>query len=508
MIYIPDTSAIIEGVVVDLIKKEKIKDKIVIHFAALSELEHQANKGKAVGFLGIEELKEIRRLSVEKGIEVLYEGERPTGAQIKYAKLGEIDAHIRDYAWSNGYVLITCDKIQAELGRAMGLETVYVEPEKKETRAKIESFFDDDTMSVHLREGVEPIAKKGKPGAWIFEKISDKKLTAEEIKEISRELIENTAIAENAFIEVDRKGSTIVQYGDYRTVICKPPLSDGWEITSVKPLVKLEIEDYHLSKKLIERLSKKAEGILIAGAPGMGKSTFARALALYYARQNKLVKTVEAPRDLQLPDIITQYSKNIGTSEEIHDILLLSRPDYTIFDEMRNTNDFELFADLRLAGVGMVGVVHATEAIDAIQRFVGRVELGMIPSIIDTVIFIKDGAVNKVLELNMVVKVPSGMTERDLSRPVIEVKDFLTGELLYEIYVFGEETIVVPVKKKKLDIKKLGSVSKFIEFSEVKNGVLYIHVRRRNIPAIIGKQGKKIKKLEEKVGMPIEVVEV
>ncbi|RLJ09427.1 MAG: ATPase, partial [Candidatus Aenigmatarchaeota archaeon] len=86
MIYIPDTSAIIEGVVVDLIRRGKIKDKIVIHFAVLSELEHQANVGKAVGFLGIEELKEIKKLSAEKGIEVSYEGERPTGSQIRYAK--------------------------------------------------------------------------------------------------------------------------------------------------------------------------------------------------------------------------------------------------------------------------------------------------------------------------------------------------------------------------------------------------------------------------------------
>ena len=71
-------------------------------------------------------------------------------------------------------------------------------------------------------------------------------------------------------------------------------------------------------------------------------------------------------------------------AKEIHDILLLSRPDYTIFDEMRNTEDFRLFADLRLSGVGMLGVMHATKSIDAIQRFIGRIELGVIPHIIDT----------------------------------------------------------------------------------------------------------------------------
>jgi ATPase len=159
------------------------------------------------------------------------------------------------------------------------------------------------------------------------------------------------------------------------------------------------------------------------------------------------VKTVESPRDLILSRSITQLSKNYATSEEIHDLLLLSRPDYTIFDEMRDTADFQLYVDLRLAGVGMVGVVHATSPIDAVQRFVRRVELGMIPSIIDTVIYMKDGEVKKVYSLSMTVKVPAGMGEEDLSRPVVVVKDFLTGEPEYEIYVFGEETFVVPLRR-------------------------------------------------------------
>ena len=59
---------------------------------------------------------------------------------------------------------------------------------------------------------------------------------------------------------------------------------------------------------------------------------------------------------------------------------------------MRNTDDFRLFADMRLAGVGMVGVVHGTNPIDSIQRFIGRIELGVIPQVVDTVIFPRSGA--------------------------------------------------------------------------------------------------------------------
>ena len=56
----------------------------------------------------------------------------------------------------------------------------------------------------------------------------------------------------------------------------------------------------------------------------------------------------------------------------------------------------------------MVGVVHANSPIDGIQRFIGKIELGIIPSILDTVVFVKDGGIEKVYELELKVKVPSG----------------------------------------------------------------------------------------------------
>jgi len=253
----------------------------------------------------------------------------------------------------------------------------------------------------------------------------------------------------------------------------------------------------------------------------MGKTTFSQALAEFYANQDKIVKTVEAPRDLILPDNITQYAISHGSSQEIHDILLLSRPDYTFFDEMRNTDDFKLFADLRLAGVGMVGVVHATNAIDAIQRFLGRVEMGVIPQIIDTVFFIKDGFINRVLSLKMTVKVPSGMTEADLARPVVVVNDFETGKEAYEIYSYGEQTVVVPVQETKKGDKKgihklaeLAIEDEFAHYSNmakvevVSDNKCIVYVPERDIPKIIGKQGKNISMMEKSLGMSVEVREL
>ncbi len=261
----------------------------------------------------------------------------------------------------------------------------------------------------------------------------------EQLEKMVRELISMAHRSNDTMIEVRRDHSLIIQHKDIRVVAVFPPVSDGIEITAVKPLVKRRIEDYSLHPKVLARLEEGgAEGILIAGSPGAGKTTFAQALAEFYLSKNRIVKTIESPRDMTLPPQVTQLSKTMASSEEIHDILLLSRPDYTIFDEMRDTADFQVYVDLRLAGIGMVGVVHATTPIDAIQRFIGRVELGgMLPSIMDTIIFMDKGDVSKVYSLEMSVKIPEGMREQDLARPVVTVRDFINGDAEYEVYVFG-----------------------------------------------------------------------
>lgn len=1187
---VPDTSVIIEGMVSRKIKAGEIKPTVVlIHEAVIAELEHQANMNKTIGFLGLDEIKHLKELSGQFGFELNFAGVRPSASEIRHARLGEIDALIRQLAFETDGALLTADKVQAEVARAKDIPVIFVEVEQLQHTIRLEKYFDDSTMSVHLRENVVPKSKKGVPGNWSLGEIADKPLSRDELKEISREIIEEAGIRKDGFVEIERPGSTIVQLGPYRIVITRPPLSDGWEITAVRPVKKLSLDDYKLSDKLKHRIKEQAEGILIAGAPGMGKclpgneivytedfmpvtvkrcyeeniteilgidelgavkkqmitqrakrldtgllklttrsgrvitvtprhplltfagklewkeakdfkvgekiavvrnvrlegndeldvlgyydafrtlcrlkdlpkqelqywykyrgikrdiikilfhvegskadeiahklnaslkyvqevvrllinydaiekkdgrlnlkqkyftasndeilllsdltelnisssnideiaayvpnngkinyikipkkvtpelckflgyiysegggdklcftnsnrklvddfmdasrkvfgiekwkthgltyyldwsktfqpilskwgyplkqrkksriivlpgflmhcsipnlgeflrayfdgdggvekngrsieyytssdmaaqqlsllllrigvfssvkakfaaganrytvritdrrsmkafceniklldevksgklnqclakpysqifcydirtalapirrffvedikkikpsvsiellpkilrilyeknfsyvsrtenvmltlkeyldrlegmesiyaqnadrltyshlmknemdhnslkhwargrrqkistlnklvaslgydfavspmklsflvksiinanrisitqvsglvgtnqatlslrlqngwdtrkdqlmllykstyaefmqtkkdfeaaittieilcksdvifdsivkvetlneetevydfetsshnfiagklpvivhnSTFAQALAEHYAGQGKVVKTVEAPRDLILPDNVTQYAISHGTPQEIHDILLLSRPDYTIFDEMRNTADFQLFADLRLAGIGLAGVVHATNPIDAIQRFVGRIELGVIPQIVDTVIFIRNGFISKVLSLNMTVKVPEGMTEADLSRPVVVVNDFETGKLEYELYSYGEETVVIPVRGLgKSPIQQFAALALEARMKEyasnakvemVSDSKCVVYVPEKEIPRLIGKDGRNIAAIEEKLGVSIDV---
>jgi len=514
---VPDTSIIIEGLLSELISKDIIKTKkVIIHKSVIAELEAQANKNREIGFLGLEEIKHIREICDKKSIEIIFEGIRPGEFEIKYAKTGEIDARIRDLARKENATLITADTVQALVAEAEGIEVLLYEFEEKDEEFVLKKFFDENTMSVHIKEGIVPRAKVGRPNEWVFIDLPFPAFERDEIKKLAKRILEQTEKREDGFVEIDRSGSTILQVGTYRIVITRPPFSETYEITAVRPIKILSLEEYGLDQRILERLEKSAEGILIAGSPGQGKTTFAQALAKYYSEKGKIVKTIEAPRDLVVPKNVTQYALSYGTSQEIKDILLLSRPDYTIFDEMRNTSDFHLFSDLRLSGVGMIGVIHATQPIDAIQRFVRRVELGVIPHIVDTVIFIEGGKIKKVLGLNIEVKVPSGMTEEDLARPVVVVNDFLTGKPEYEIYTYGDEAVVVPVKTipsekgvytiaKRFIKEKMKRYASHIDISFLSPERALVRVPESAIPNIIGKQGKNIDKLEKEIGIKITV---
>jgi ATPase len=522
--FVLDTSIIIDGEITKMLEEGSIEEEsdIIIPLAVLDELQSQASTNKEHGFVGLEEIKKMREICTAKNISLRFVGQRPDLDDIRLAKHGRIDAIIKDVAMHESATLITADYVQALVAEAQGIKALHIRTPTKTTDLEFEEYFDDTTMSVHLKEGTFPMAKRGKPGNFQLVKISQEKTTYHQLSNIIKEVSEASRVTGMGSVEISRSGATVLQFGNFRIAITRPPFSDGLEVTIVRPIIRLELEDYNPSNKLMERLSGKAEGIIIAGPPGSGKSTLASSVAQFYSKGGKIVKTFESPRDLQVPDEVTQYGPLEGSFEKAVDILLLVRPDYTIFDEVRRAHDFEVFADMRLAGVGMVGVVHASSPLDAIQRFMGRVELGMVPHILDTIIFVRDGSIRKVYELTLTVKVPSGMTEADLARPLVEVRDFESGVIEYEIYTFGDENVVVPVSelakggggqtesgvRKLAQSKIMDIVRRFdpsAEVNVVSDNKVQVRVSKEAAPRIIGKGGSTVSELEEMLGVKIDV---
>lgn len=445
--YILTLDALKSGLVSKLVDNKILEGVFILPWSVVKEIEKDLGNNSLSKERILRELNRLKGLADDEKIE------------LEYVDDGESDTlkSIINLSKTHNAIILTASEEKSKLYRSIGAKSRLLRNLTMDL-PRVMRFFDSGTMSVHLKEGVNPRAKKGKPGDWLYTDLEEKILTREDLEEMIEELFEFAKADEETFIEKIGKGVILIQMKQYRVVIATPPFSDGYEITVVKPIKKLRLDDYNLPPSLIKRFKERAEGILIAGAPGEGKTTFSQALAEFYRSLGKVVKTIESPRDLQLPPDITQYSKNYSDQTELYDIMLLSRPDFTIFDEMRTTEDFKLFIDLRLAGVGMIGVVHAAKAIDAVQRFVERLELGMIPSVLDTVIYLKGGQVAKVYEVSMAARVPYGLQREELARPVVEIRDFFTKRVEYEFYVFGRRVFVIPVgKSREIYVDEFGS---------------------------------------------------
>ncbi len=557
MILVPDTSVLIDGRITSMIKAGEYKGStIIVPEAVIAELEAQANNGREIGFSGLNELQQLSRMAEEKTIELRFSGVRPSLEQVKLASGGEIDAMIRNIAIENSARFITSDFVQAEVARAKGLDVIYLKPQVSDfVPLGIDQFFDEHTIAVYLKERVCPNAKKGTINDMKLVKIREQPTSEYELRALAQEILERAKRDPDGFIEVEKRGITVVQIGSMRIAIARRPFSDGMEITAVRPIVDVTLKDYAKADIITRRITSEKRGLIIVGSPGSGKTTLAQSVATYLSESGFVVKTMEAPRELQVPDQITQYTTLDGSMSNTADVLLLVRPDFVIFDELRKNEDFNVFADMRLAGLGMVGVIHANGVQDAVQRFSDRVDFSVLSQIINTIIFVRQGVITKIYDVDFTIKVPEGMANEMHIRPVTVVSDHETGELVIDVFRYDGETIVMPMtavsaasrkspplvqhvgdsvtpastirppipspeinpakeneerpgwKLMEKDIQReIGRYTEgFVDVQMISDTKAVVYIDDKDVPAAIGKGGKNISAIVNKIGIGIDI---
>ncbi len=449
MILVPDTSVVIDGRVTALIEKGEYRDAtIIIPEAVFAELEAQANQGREIGFSGLAELQRLCVLAKQGRITLQYVGERPRLEHVKLAAGGEIDAMIRAVAIEHGATFLTSDYVQAEVARAKGLDVVYLKSETTDNFAplQIDEFFDENTFAVYLKERVAPCARKGTIKESRLVQIREAPATEYELRAIAQECLERAKRHPDGFVEVEMPGVTVSQIGSMRITTTRPPFSDGIEVTVVRPTREVSFESYNFAPALKDRLKEGSGGMLIVGTPGSGKSTLEQNIAIYLGGQNFIVKTIESPRDLMVPDSITQYTALDGSIAATGEVLTLLRPDYVIFDEMRRSEELSVFADLRLSGIKVIGGLHAKSALDAMIRLASLVDLNLIPQIVATMVFVKTGDISEIYNISTGFGVPKALEQigDPQIRPIVRLTNIITQETAAEAFRYEGEVMVTP----------------------------------------------------------------
>jgi ATPase len=146
----------------------------------------------------------------------------------------------------------------------------------------------------------------------------------------------------------------------------------------------------------------------------------------------------------------------------------------------------------------------------------------MIPQVVDTVVYIEAGEVETVYDVHTEVKVPHGLTEEDLARPVIVVQDFQTGEPEYEIYTFNRQVVTVPLNEDggpgsggETGVARIARQEVAREIKSIAHGRVdveiqgndraVVYVEEDDISSVIGKGGGRIQDVENRLGIDIDV---
>ena len=127
------------------------------------------------------------------------------------------------------------------------------------------------------------------------------------------------------------------------------------------------------------------------------------------------------------------------------------------------------------------------------------------------------GKIERLYDVRFTVKVPAGMVEADLARPVIEVVNHATGKVEFEVYTFGEQVVVMPIEgiaaqnplwgmaEPELTRRLRDELGTRFEVTIDGDRHATLYVDEDEVGRVIGAGGSRIKEMEAEYGFGFEV---
>lgn len=452
---VPDTSIVINGKLSKMLEKGELTEcEIIIPLAVIDELQAQASKGKEIGFKGLEEIKGIRRIAEEKGLQVTFSGERPGLEDIKLARSGRIDALIRDVAKNEGATLYTSDYVQALVAEAEGIPVKYIEPYEKVEKFSFEKYLSPDLISLHLKVGFPPYGKRMRKGKIEVIRLGEEVCSEEELNEIIEEITAASRSSEEYDIALLRTSALVVETNQYRIGVAKPPFSDNFEITIQRNPLDSIIKENNLDV-IIDEAAKSVSGILLLNEDGVYTLPIARALAEKLQKRGTIVKLIGYAKRAPLLHMPAHYSPLNGDLEKSVEFILLNKPDYVVFDEIRRSRDLKLIHELRVSGIGVIAFMSSSNLSTAMTRILQSLGLNSAPETFNIIARIKSGKISETYQITTSIGIPLGLSPSNPSKPFIKLRG--SKGTLYEVFEFHGKIFVQDVEEVK---KKIGALKK------------------------------------------------
>jgi ATPase len=193
---------------------------------------------------------------------------------------------------------------------------------------------------------------------------------------------------------------------------------------------------------------------------------------------------------------------------------------------------------MRLAGVGMIGVLHAENVHAALLRFLSRVDFGTLPRVVDTIVIVELGEIAHIYDLEFGLRVPDSIPGDGAMTPVVTVSDAATGLAALEVFRYDGEIVIMPLNLpvqaseqsrlrpepaeraaaapadergggRQIERELQREIGRFtdgpVEVRMLSDTKAVVYIDDKDVPAAIGKGGKNVAAIVNRIGVGIDI---